>query len=257
LEKNDGKTSSLQRTMAILECLAERGTATTAQLIEHGRIPKSTAYLLLREMAQLRLVSVDDHGNYRLGVRLIALGERAGAQLDIRDVARPHLEALMERTGLLCHLGVMDNDSAYYILKIESHSTISVRSYVGKRLSLHRSGVGKCLLAWQPEALREAVIASTDYTRVTPTTLVTPEALRDELSAIRSKGWGLDNGEDVPDVRCVAAPVFGADGSVAGAISVVGPAMQITDGVVAELAPQVVACARDISSDIGWGGPAA
>jgi DNA-binding IclR family transcriptional regulator len=250
LEKS--KMSSLQRAMVILEYLSERGAAPASELIEHSGIPKSTAYLLLKEMQRLGLVSQDDRGNYRLWVRLIALGERASGQLDIRDTARPHLEALMNRTGLLCHLGIFDGDAAYYILKIESQSTISVRSYVGKRLSLHRSGVGKCLLAWQPEAVRKAIIAATDFRPVTPTTIVSTEALEAELAKIRREGWGFDNGEDVSAVRCVAAPVFDGTGGVAGAISVVGTSMQVADGMVDALAGQVLACARDISRDLGW-----
>lgn len=246
--------STLQRTMAILECLAEQGSANTAQLIEHSGMPKSTAYLLLKELQELRLVKQDDRGNYRLWVRLIALGEKAAAQLDVREISRPHLTVLMERTGLLCHFGIVDGDSAYYILKIESQGTISVRSYVGKRLSLYRSALGKCLLAWQQDSIRESIIAGTTFVGTTPTSITNSEALRVELARIRKQGWGFDNGEDEPDVRCVAAPVFDARGALAGAISVVGASMQISDDTVPELARGVVACAKDISRDLGWNG---
>lgn len=240
--------------MVILESLAESGPASASELIEHCGIPKSSGYLLLKEMQQIGLISQDDRGNYRLWVRLIALGEQAANQLDIRETARPHLEALMERTGLLCHFGIFDGDSAYYVMKIESQSTISVRSYVGKRLSLYRSGLGKCLLAWQPEEVREAIIASTDFQRATPTTIVSADALHRELEHIRSQGWGFDNGEDEPSVRCVAAPVFDARGEVAGAISVVGTSMQIADSAVQELSEQVLECAHGVSRDLGWTG---
>ncbi len=244
--------STLQRAVEILEQLADHGAAPASKLIEQTGIPKSTAYLLLKELQVLGLISQDERGHYRLWVRLIALGERASAQLDIRETSRPHLEALMERTGLLCHFGIFDGDSAYYILKIESQGSISVRSYVGKRLSLHRSALGKCLLAWQPESVREAVIASTVFKPVTPTSIMTPEALAEELRKIRQQGWGFDNGEDEPAVRCVATPVFDARGEVAGAISVVGTSMQVKDGAVQALADQVMACACDISKDLGW-----
>ncbi|WP_211225339.1 IclR family transcriptional regulator [Maridesulfovibrio zosterae] len=250
MEKN--KISTLQRSMVILEYLADHGTASASELIENSGIPKSTAYLLLKEMLQLRLISQDNRGHYRLWVRLIALGERASEQLDIRETSRPHLERLMETTGLLCHFGIFDGDTAYYILKIESQGSISVRSYVGKRLSLYRSGLGKCLLAWQPEDMRENIISNTVFERATPTTIVTPEALREELTLIRTQGWGFDNSEDEPSVRCVAAPVFDARAHIAGAISVVGTSMQVSDAVVPVLKEQVMACAREISRDLGW-----
>lgn len=249
------KTTTLQRTLSILDYLAEYGAASAPQLIEYSGVPKSTAYLLLKELQQLGLVSVDDRGNYRLWVRLIALGERAAEQLDIRSAARPHLEALAQSAGLLCHLGILDKEAAYYILKIESQSSISVRSYVGKRLSLYRSAVGKCLLAWQPESVRDAIIAKTEFERTTPASITSPEELKQELQRIRSQGWGFDNEEDVPDVRCASAPIFGANQAIAGAISVVGASMQIKDSDIPALAEQVVACARAISRDMGWTEP--
>ncbi len=64
----------------------------------------------------------------------------------------------MDECGLLCHLGIIDQGNAYYILKIESPATISVRSHEGKSLSLYRSGIGKCLLAWQPASVQASII---------------------------------------------------------------------------------------------------
>ena len=250
LEKT--KVPALQRAMQILDLLADRGTCQPAEIVEQLGIPKSSAYLLFEELKRYRLITQDQNGGLSLGLKLIALGERAAARLDVREVAREHLMRLMEETGLLCHFGFMDGNAAYYILKIESNSTISVRSYVGKRLSLSSSGIGKCLLAWQPESVRRNVIAETVFHPTTPTTITSPQALEAELEKIRAQGWGFDNGEDVPDVRCVAAPVFDAKNVISGAISVVGAAMQIKDARVPDLAVQVMACAHAISKDLGW-----
>ncbi len=86
------------------------------------------------------------------------LSGHALSKMDLRELARPRLTQLMDTTGLLCHLGIIDNGSAYYILKVESSATISVRSHEGKSLSLYRSGIGKCLLAWQPAAVQQSII---------------------------------------------------------------------------------------------------
>ena len=86
------------------------------------------------------------------------LSGHALSKMDLRELARPRLTQLMDTTGLLCHLGIIDNGSAYYILKVESSATISVRSHEGKSLSLYRSGIGKCPLAWQPEAVQKSII---------------------------------------------------------------------------------------------------
>lgn len=249
----DKKTTvpALDKVMAILGELEAHGPSLAGELISALGLPKSSTYTLLDAMKQHKLITQDSQGRYQLWLRLLALGQAASASLDRRDVARRHLLRLMEDTGLLCHFGIMDGPAAYYILKVESRGSISVRSYEGKTLSLSRSGEGKCLLAWQPEEERERLMRELDYTAATPASITNAADLRVELERIRRYGWALDNGEDVPGVRCVAAPVFGLDGTVMGAISVVGARMQMEDERLEGLARQVMACAADISREFG------
>lgn len=177
------------------------------------------------------------------------------SKMDLRELARPRLTQLMDTTGLLCHLGIIDNGSAYYILKVESSATISVRSHEGKSLSLYRSGIGKCLLAWQPEAVQKSIIEELVWEQMTPTTITHPQRLYEELARIRRQGWSYDNGEDYADVRCVAAPVFNANNELTAAISVVGTRLQINEEYRDYLAGKAIACARDISRLLGWKSP--
>ncbi|MFP3443295.1 IclR family transcriptional regulator C-terminal domain-containing protein, partial [Pantoea sp. SIMBA_133] len=75
------------------------------------------------------------------------------------------------------------------VLSVVSSSTISVRSHEGKRLSLYRSGIGKCLLAWHPAPVRKAIIAQLVWETAPPTTITDPLQLSDELERIRQRGW--------------------------------------------------------------------
>lgn len=175
--------------------------------------------------------------------------------MDLRELARPRLTRLMDECGLLCHLGIIDHGNAYYILKIESPATISVRSHEGKSLSLYRSGIGKCLLAWQPAGVQASIIDELQWERATPTTISNAQQLREELRRIRARGWSFDNGEDYPDVRCVAAPVFNANNDLTAAISVVGTRLQINEDNRDYLAGKAIACAKDISRLLGWKSP--
>lgn len=151
--------------------------------------------------------------------------------------------------------GIIDNGSAYYILKVESSATISVRSHEGKSLSLYRSGIGKCLLAWQPAAVQKSIIEELVWEQMTPTTITHPQRLYEELARIRRQGWSYDNGEDYADVRCVAAPVFNANNELTAAISVVGTRLQINEEYRDYLAGKAIACTRDISRLLGWKSP--
>ncbi|WJV54577.1 IclR family transcriptional regulator [Pectobacteriaceae bacterium CE90] len=249
------KVPALTRAIEIMNLIARRGPLSAAEIIAELTIPKSTAYLLLAELKRHRFISVDTNDNYCLWTKLVELAEHALSKIDLREISRARLTQLMEQTNLLCHLGIIDNGNAYYILKVESSSTISVRSHEGKSLSLSRSGIGKCLLAWQPEEQREKIIADLDFTAKTPSTITTPEQLHTELNHIRRQGWSYDNGEDYGDVRCVAAPVFNSRNELTAAISAVGTRLQINNDNRDLLASQTLACARDISRLLGWRSP--
>lgn len=249
------KVPALTRAIDILNLIARIGPCSAATIIDTLGIPKSTAYLLLNELRRQRFLSLDHQENFCLWTRLVELSGHALSKMDLRELARPRLTQLMDTTGLLCHLGIIDNGSAYYILKVESSATISVRSHEGKSLSLYRSGIGKCLLAWQPEAVQKSIIEELVWEQMTPTTITHPQRLYEELARIRRQGWSYDNGEDYADVRCVAAPVFNANNELTAAISVVGTRLQINEEYRDYLAGKAIACARDISRLLGWKSP--
>ncbi|MCU6175236.1 IclR family transcriptional regulator [Citrobacter cronae] len=249
------KVPALTRAIDILNLIANIGPCSAATIINTLGIPKSTAYLLLNELKRQRFISIDHQENYCLWTKLVELSGHALSKMDLRELARSRLTQLMDETGLLCHLGIIDHESAYYILKVESSSTISVRSHEGKSLSLYRSGIGKCLLAWQPATARNAIIEHLKWEQATPTTITNPQQLNNELERIRQRGWSFDNGEDYPDVRCVAAPVFNANNELTAAISVVGTRLQINEENRDYLAGKAIACAKDISRLLGWKSP--
>ncbi|QHM73412.1 IclR family transcriptional regulator [Mixta intestinalis] len=250
-----GKVPALSRAIDILNFIATIGPCSAATIIDATGIPKSTAYLLLAELKRQRFITLDYQGNYCLWTKLVELAGHALSQLNLRELARPRLTRLMDETGLLCHLGIIDRGNAYYILKVESPSTISVRSHEGKSLSLNRSGIGKCLLAWQPAAVREEIISQLAWEQATPTSITDPQRFQDELTRIRFQGWSYDNGEDYCDVRCVAAPIFNASHELTAAISVVGTRLQINEENRDYLAGKAIACAKDISRLLGWKSP--
>ena len=176
------KVPALTRAIDILNLIARIGPCSAATIIDTLGIPKSTAYLLLNELRRQRFLSLDHQENFCLWTKLVELSGHALSKMDLRELARPRLTQLMDTTGLLCHLGIIDNGSAYYILKVESSATISVRSHEGKSLSLYRSGIGKCLLAWQPAAVQQSIIEGLVWEQMTPTTITHPQRLYEELA---------------------------------------------------------------------------
>lgn len=192
------KVPALTRAIDILNLIARIGPCSAATIIDTLGIPKSTAYLLLNELRRQRFLSLDHQENFCLWTRLVELSGHALSKMDLRELARPRLTQLMDTTGLLCHLGIIDNGSAYYILKVESSATISVRSHEGKSLSLYRSGIGKCLLAWQPAAVQQSIIEGLVWEQATPTTITHPQQLHEELRVFAVRAGAMTTAKITP-----------------------------------------------------------
>lgn len=248
------KVPALCRAMAILNLVSEHGHCSANHIVSTLALPKSTVYLLLEELKHLRLLAQGKDGSYRLGLKLLELGSQVARQLDLRAIALPHLTALMNSTGHLCHLGVLDDDAPIYLIKVESQSSIQVRTWEGKRLSLCRSSLGKCLLAWCDRERQDMLIRSIVFTDGLPNTITHEAQLRAELQKIRQIGWAYDNEEDVANIRCISAPVFNAAGDVTAAISIVGTILQIGESNLAALVEKVKESAGEISQALGYRG---
>ncbi|MFO6299809.1 IclR family transcriptional regulator [Rahnella selenatireducens] len=246
------KVPALGRALSLLEIISREAQCTANQLVSETGMPKSTVYLLLEELKNLRLLTQSRSGTYRLGLKLLELGSQVSRQLDMRNVALTPLNRLMNETGFLCHLGVLDGNTPIYLIKVESQSSIQVRTWEGKRLSLCRSSLGKCLLAWCDRERQNQLIRSIEFLPVLPNTLTSELELRLALQEIRQLGWAYDNEEDVANIRCVSAPVFNAAGDVTAAISIVATSLQIGPENILALAEQVKDTAWEISQALGY-----
>lgn len=246
------KVPALGRAFSLLEIISREGQCNANQLVSETGMPKSTVYILLEELKNLRLLTQSRSGTYRLGLKLLELGSQVSRQLDLRNIALPRLTRLMNQTGFLCHLGVLDGDTPIYLIKVESQSSIQVRTWEGKRLSLCRSSLGKCLLAWCDREHQNQLIRSIEFLPLLPNTLTSELELRVALQEIRQLGWAYDNEEDVANIRCVSAPVFNAAGNVTAAISIVATSLQIGPENILELAGQVKESAWEISQALGY-----
>ena len=242
------QTPAIDKAMAVFAFLAESGRATFTQIQKATGLPKSTSSSLLASLLAHGLVSLED-GRYALGLRWYELGNKVEEGLDIKRAAIEPLTQLRDRTQLTCHLGVLEGPSAIYVLKLESPTAIVIRSWVGRRLSLHSSGLGKALLAWLPESKLDGILPDIDFVRRTGTTIVSVGAFREELLATRERGWAFDNAEDNDGVYCIAAPLLNAAGEATAAISVSGVSSQINRSNLDAVAAAVVATADRIAAD--------
>lgn len=214
--------SSVTKAFQILETVADaggRGLPFT-RIVENTGIPKASAHRLLRELADLSVLSFDPNTrHYRGGMVLAKLGAGVSANYDLRSAARPHLEALQAETGHVATLGVRNDDEGVYVDKIEPNDfSIRLHSEVGKPFPLHCTGMGKVMLAHGPSSLVQR-ISKRQLPELTKHTITDGKELRAELERIRKDGYALDREEITRGLMCIAAPIFDAQGEIAGAMS--------------------------------------
>ena len=213
---------------------------------------KSTVHALLKTLQLHGYIEQDDQsGKYRLGLRFLEKGQLLLQNLDIRDVARPHLQALSDETGQTAHLIILDGREGVYIDKVEGAQAAIRYSRIGRRVPLHSSAGGKVLAAFQPPEALERILRHYSYARHTPNTIGSEEAFRRELERVRREGCAFDREENEPGVCCVSAPVFGHDGQLAAALSLSFMTARVDGEEARRLADRVKQTARKLSSRLG------
>ncbi|MFW0794464.1 IclR family transcriptional regulator [Gordonia sp. CPCC 205515] len=191
-----------------------------AELGRRTGLSKGTLHRVLADMTEARLIDRTDVG-YRLGSHLFELGMRASVERSLIEVATPFMEDLYVRTGETVHLGVVDGAEVVYLSKIGGHRQAAAPSRVGGRMPLHCTAIGKTLLAFSSEGLRDEVL-SRPLVRRTRHTVVAPGTLRTQLDRIRNDGVAYEFEESAAGVVCVGAPIWENDDLI-GAVSVTGP----------------------------------
>lgn len=242
--------------LAILEALAwnPRGAALN-ELVASTGLNKTTVLRILHELVSEGYARRDDGTKrYFLGYRLLGLSAELLDNLDVRRVARPHLEQLVSETGETVHLVQLDGTECVYIDKVNCPQPVGLHSNIGKRRPLHCTGVGKVLLAFSAESVFDDVLYGPGLPEFTSTTITDPERLRCELECIRERGFALDNAEHREGITCVAGPIMDADGALTAGLSVAGPTFRFPLDVAEQSASLVLRTCQEISEALGFRG---
>ena len=225
-----------------------------ADLARNLNIPVTTT---LRIMATLGLEGLTRkvEGRFELGPVLIQLGTAALAGTEIRELAAPLLQQLTATTDETSHLAIPCDDRALIVAVQDSPHPLRAASRPGFLAELHCSSTGKVFLAYLHRARLAEIIAESPPTARTPLTLTSLPAIRKEVDLTRKRGFSLDNEEFNPGVRCLAAPVFAADGTVAAAIGITAATVRFPKERIPEMAAKVQAVAGELSRLMGYTEP--
>jgi DNA-binding IclR family transcriptional regulator len=214
---------SVERAFAILRALSS-GPAGVTDVAQRTRLPKSTVSRLLGTLEELGMVEqVVAGGDYRIGGGLIEIAGSTQPGRSLVAAARPHLLELIETTGESAGLSVADGEQVHFLDQVDSDHQVLGRDWTGDRLPMHSTSSGLVLLAFGAESLRSSVmrkplLASARHT------ITDAQALGRRLAEIRMLGYAWAFEEFSDGLNSVAAPIFGSDGSVVGALHAHGPA---------------------------------
>src|SRR5690349_19953954 len=163
------------------------------------------------------------------------------------DVALPFMRTLEEKIHMTVHLAVLDQGEAVYIENVEAPGFFKVNTWVGRRMFLHSTSVGKCLLAWRPKQDVEAIVTQQGLKKRTPKTITTMTRLLADLERVKDEGYAVDDEENSLGARCLGAPVLEVTGNVVAALGASGTLTQVDEASIPRLAEAVKETARRIS----------
>jgi DNA-binding IclR family transcriptional regulator len=185
------------------------------------------------------------------GSKLFSLANRALSGLHVRDLAMPSLHGLMQKTHLTVHMGILEQNEAVLIAKIDSTHGLRLATWIGKRMEVHCTGLGKALISHFSDEALDRLFKERGLPRHNENTLASPRRLREDLAKTAKRGYAIDDEEDEIGLRCLGVPVFDFRGRAIAAISIAGNTTQINGDNVELLAAQVKRTADAISRLIG------
>lgn len=251
-KRNKYSTPAVEKAFAVLELISRREQgARMVDVVDLLELPKSSAFVLLTSLEQLGYLARDAAGHYRLTSRMFELGVRAMRNLDVTEVSVPHLEKLRDTTAMTVHLAGRDHSSVIYLRKIDGPGFVRFDTYVGKRASIHLTAVGKALAAHLPNDEIDRIADELDFSRGTGKSMKSARALKANLKKIRERGYAMDDEEEEPGVRCVAAPIRDHRGEVVASVGTVGLAHDLSGATLDRVAAAVIETANAISDQLG------
>jgi DNA-binding IclR family transcriptional regulator len=239
----------VERMMRLLDVLEKHPEPLgLKQISQYTGLHPSTAHRILSAMSADRLVDRVEPGSYRLGMRLLELGNLVKSRISVRELALPLMRELHAHTGETANLSVRHDDEIVYVERSSSgRAAMRVVHIIGARAPLHVTAAGKLFLLEEGFARLRDYAKRTGLAPHTKNTLSSVQLLERDLEKIQRQGWATDNEEAEIGVRCVAAGIRDDGGALVAALSLSSPA----DRMKLQWGPLVKETADRISHEIG------
>ncbi|ALT76513.1 IclR family transcriptional regulator [Paucibacter sp. KCTC 42545] len=255
MKNTEEKTPAIQvleRMFSLLDVLASHQDPVSLKEISASTgLHPSTAHRILNDLAIGRFVDRPEAGSYRLGMRMLELGNLVKARLDVRDAAIGPMRELHKFTHQPVNLSVRQGDEIVYIERTYSErSGMQVVRAVGGRAPLHLTSVGKLFLASDDPARVRSYAARTGLAGHTRNSLTDIQALEREMALVRQRGVARDDEELELGVRCMAAGIYDDQAKLIAGLSISAPADRLEESWMVRLKET----AGQISAELGYRG---
>lgn len=251
----DNIIKSLQKAVNIIDYLASEGEKGVTEVSKHFKISKSGAYNILHTLELNHLIQKNEtNDKYHLGIRLFELGNIVRSRFELRKIALKHMEEIVSKTNETVHLTIFNDKEIIYVESAQPENKLAFSPVIGRRVHMHCTGVGKAILAYQPENVIDSIIQQGELPRFTPNTITDPEKLKEHLKEIRERGYSIDDIEHEFGVRCVGAPIRNEKGEVFASMSITGPSPRFPDNKIDEYSKLLMEVTNKISRQLGWSG---
>ncbi|RFU70287.1 IclR family transcriptional regulator [Peribacillus saganii] len=235
--------------------LEEKKELTLSEIAKKSNLSKPTLFRLLSSLEVTGFLTktknTQQDVRYRLGIKLLELGNMVSEQLELRTVALPLMRKLCTDINEAVHLVILDGDNAVYIEKVESNHAVRLYTRVGKRSELYIGSGPKLLLAYMPEALQKAVLEKMKFTKLTPNTIENKETLYNEINNIKKQGYSISFSEQDQETIGISYPIKDYTQNVVAALTISGPNSRMQE-IIEEISKKTKEAARSISLQLGY-----
>jgi len=255
-ETPQGGLSTVRNAARLLKVFRSReADLGVSELARRLGLGKSTVHRMLTTLVAEGLIEQNPRtGGYRLGIVMFELGQAVRVHMDLHAAVGPVLGELRAQTGESSQVGVLDGHEVVYVDRMESAHSLRLFTETGRRVPVHCTSSGKVLLAYLPEARRQAVLRAAPLDALTPYTITDRAQLAAELDRVRRRGWAEAVNEREVGVASIAAPVRDISGEVVAAISIGVPLARCSVMALRRLAPVIMEAAEAASRRLGWSG---
>lgn len=247
---------SVLKAIQLLDLFTDKDSELTLhEISEKSSIPKSTAYRLLMTLESGGLlekqVESTHDAKYRLGLKLLELGNLVASRLELRNIALPFMQELAEQINEAIHLVIVNHDQATYIEKVDSDRALRLNTRIGKSTPLYIGSGPKLLLAYLPRERQEEILSGT-LEKLANGKTVDREQMMEELVDIRKRGYAFSIGEQDLDTTGISLPIFNYEGKVIASLAVSGLSSYYEGENLIKIKEKSEQAARNISEQLGY-----